>query len=158
MQLARGDMWSAFEDADLFLITTNSVVNRHGALVMGAGIVRQARERYPGLDAALGSAVLQAGDRYGLLVSPRWFIPPDGSGPTAKLGAFQTKVHWREDSSPELIAFSTGKLLAWCREHPAAQVHLNLPGVGLGGLSREQVLPVLASLPDSVTVWEYHAP
>ena len=149
MKLSQGDMWSAFEQADLFLVTTNSVLNRHGALVMGAGIARQAVERFPGLDAALGSVVRQAGDTYGLLVSPRW--------PEAKLGAFQTKIHWREGSSLELIAFSTGKLLAWCREQPAAQVHLNLPGVGLGGLSREQVLPVLASLPDSVTVWEYHA-
>lgn len=150
MQLARGDMWSAFEQADLFLVTTNSVLNRDGALVMGAGIAKQAKDRFPGLDKVLGKAALAAGEPYGLLVSPRW--------PSAKLGAFQTKANWKEGSSPALIAFSTGKLLAWCQEHPTAQVHLNLPGVGLGGLSREQVLPVLASLPDSVTVWEYHAP
>lgn len=30
MKLSQGDIWSAFEDADLFLVTTNSVLNRHG--------------------------------------------------------------------------------------------------------------------------------
>ena len=150
MNLAQGDIWSAFEQADLFLVTTNSVLIRHGALVMGAGIARQAVERFPGLDAALGSVVRQAGDTYGLLVSPRW--------PEAKLGAFQTKANWKEGSSPALITFSTGKLLEWCKEHPTAQVHLNMPGVGLGGLSREQVLPILELLPDTVTVWEYRRP
>ncbi len=155
MKLAQGDMWSVYDQADLFLVTTNSVLNRHGALVMGAGIARQTKERFPGLDAALGNAVVQAGDTYGLLVSPRWFIPPDGSGPTAKLGAFQTKIHWHDPSSPELINFSTSKLLTWCKAHSTARVHLNMPGVGLGGLSREQVLPMLESLPDTVTVWEY---
>ena len=147
MKLAEGDMWSVYDQADLFLVTTNSVLNRHGALVMGAGIARQTKERFPGLDAALGSAVVQAGDTYGLLVSPRW--------PTAKLGAFQTKIHWHNPASVELINFSTSKLLAWCKAHPTARVHLNMPGVGLGGLSREHVLPLLEVLPDTVTVWEY---
>lgn len=155
MKLAQGDMWSVYDQADLFLVTTNSVLNRHGALVMGAGIARQARERFPVLDVALGSVVVQAGDTYGLLVSPRWFIPPNGSGPTAKLGAFQTKVRWQDPSSLELINFSTSKLVAWCKAHPTARVHLNMPGVGHGGLSREQVLPMLEPLPDTVTVWEY---
>ena len=40
MQLARGDMWSAYDGADLFLVTTNSVVTHDGKLVMGAGIAR----------------------------------------------------------------------------------------------------------------------
>jgi hypothetical protein len=147
MKLAQGDMWSVYDQADLFLVTTNSVLNRHGALVMGAGIARQSRERFPGLDTALGKAVMLAGTRYGLLVSPHW--------PRARLGAFQTKVHWHDTSSLELIVFSTRKLLAWCDEHPTARVHLNMPGVGLGGLTREQVLPALERLPDAVTVWAY---
>ena len=57
-----------------------------------------------------------------------------------------------------LIEYATHMLLEWCKEHPAAQVHLNLSGVGLGGLPRELVLPLLEPLPDSVTVWEYARP
>lgn len=155
MQLAQGDMWTVYDQAVLFLVTTNGVVTRSGALVMGAGIAKQARDRFPGLDQALGSAVKAAGSPYGLLVSPRWSISPGGSGATAKLGAFQTKDNWTEGSSPVLIGFAANKLLAWCEAHPTARVHLNMPGVGCGGLSREAVLPLLASLPDTVTVWEY---
>lgn len=149
MQLAHGDMWDVFGQADLFLITTNGVVNG-GRLVMGAGVARQARDRFPGLDAALGRAAAAAGSSYGLLVSPRW--------PAARLGAFQTKGHWREGLSPALIGLAARKLLAWCREHPDARVHLNLPGVGCGGLDRSAVLPLLEPLPDTVTVWSWRKP
>lgn len=150
MQLAQGDMWTVYDQADLFLVTTNGVVTRSGALVMGAGIAGQARDRFPGLDQALGSTVKAAGSPYGLLVSPKW--------PKARLGAFQTKDNWTEGSSPALIGFAANKLLAWCEAHPTARVHLNMPGVGHGGLFRGAVLPLLASLPDTVTVWEYRRP
>lgn len=41
-----GDMWTAFEQADLFLITTNSFLRKSDAsLVMGAGIAWEAREQ-----------------------------------------------------------------------------------------------------------------
>ncbi len=83
MRLAQGDMWSAFDQVDLFLVTTSHVVTKDGKLVMGAGIAKQARDRFPGLDAALGQAALPTGIPYGLLVSSHW--------PEAKLGAFQTK-------------------------------------------------------------------
>ena len=146
MQLAQGDMWSVFDQADLFLVTTNGVVNRSGKLVMGAGIAKRARDRFPGLDQALGAAAKAAGSPYGLLVSPHWFIPHGGSGPRARLGAFQTKDNWTEGLSPALIAFSACKLLAWCEMHPTARVHLNMPGVGCGGLSREAVVPLLEPL------------
>ncbi len=47
MKLAQGDMWSVYDQADLFLVTTNGVVTRYGKLVMGAGIARQTKERFP---------------------------------------------------------------------------------------------------------------
>ena len=33
-----GNMWTAFDETALFLLTTNSTVKRNGALVMGRGI------------------------------------------------------------------------------------------------------------------------
>ena len=150
MKLAQGDMWSVYDRADLFLVTTNGVVTKDGRLVMGAGIAKQACDRFPGLDEALGKAALAAGAPYGLLVSPRW--------PKAKLGVSQTKGEWKAGASPALIDLGTHMLLEWCEEHPTAQVHLNMPGVGLGGLPRELVLPILKPLPDTVTVWEFKKP
>lgn len=72
MRLAQGNIWSVFEQADLFLVTTNATLNRQGALVMGAGIARQARDRFPGLDQKLGKAVAFIGSHYGVLFPTAW--------------------------------------------------------------------------------------
>lgn len=149
-QFCRGNMWTAYDDADLFLITTNSTLKKNGALVMGRGIARQARDRFDGLDVALGREIARlCGNRseYGLLVSPRW--------PAAKLGVFQVKTHYDRPASLSLIRRSVATLLAWCERHPDAAVHLNFPGIGNGELARAQVLPLLKSLPANVHVWEY---
>lgn len=146
-----GNMWTAFDEAALFLLTTNSTIKRNGALVMGRGIARQARDRFPGLDSALGkqilsvcgnpSALLRPGQgQYGLLVSPRW--------PEARLGAFQVKRHYSQPASLELIRHSTAMLCTWCAEHPTATVAVNFPGIGNGRLRREDVLPIIMQLPD----------
>lgn len=146
-----GNMWTAFDEATLFLLTTNSTIKRNGALVMGRGIARQARDRFPGLDAALGKQILSTcgnQGQYGLLVSPRW--------PEARLGAFQVKRHYSQPASTstslsaglELIRHSTAVLCAWCTEHPGATIAVNFPGIGSGRLSREDVLPIIMQLPD----------
>ena len=149
-QFKRGDMWTAFAAADLFLITTNSTIRNDGALIMGCGIARQARERFPGLAEALGQHILNTCGslgEYGLLISSRW--------PYAKLGAFQVKRHYSQIASLELIQRSTSALCAWCLEHLDASVHLNFHGVGYGRLRREDVLPIITLLPDQITIWEY---
>lgn len=151
-QYRQGDMWSVWESADLFVITTNSTLRADGALVMGRGIARQARNRFPGLAAALGQAIAVAcgnGGVYGLLVSPSW--------PTAKLAAFQVKRDWRDTAALDLIRRSTALLVTWCSAHPDSQVHLNLPGIGNGRLSRDVVIPIIRALPETVTIWEMPA-
>lgn len=148
MRSARGNMWSVWRQADLFLITTNASLRKDGALVMGRGIAREARDRFPGVDLAFGKAIAQtcgSGGRYGLLVSPRW--------PTAKLGAFQVKYNFSDEADPDLIAFSVEQLCAWCAAHPEKLVHLNYPGIGNGKLTQEVVAPIIERLPDKVTVW-----
>ncbi len=145
-----GDMWTTFTETDLFLITTNATIKRNGALVMGRGIARQARDRFPGLDAALGKRIKNVcvnQGQYGLLVSPRW--------PKARLGAFQVKRHYSQPASLELIRHSVTALCAWCAAHPDALVALNFPGIGNGRLCREDVLPILMQLPEQVAIWEY---
>lgn len=146
----KGDMWSVYPKADLFLITTNSTLKPGNILVMGRGIAKQARERFPGLNKALGQQIAQICGRngqYGLLISSRW--------PQAKIGAFQTKTDARQPASLFLIQCSTTALKQWAEAHPQAQIHLNFPGIGYGGLLREKVLPIVNQLPDNVTLWEY---
>lgn len=147
MRVRTGDMWSVFNEADLFLITANATITVEGKLVMGAGMAKEARDRFPGLDAALGKAVIARGKRYGLLISSDW--------PRAKLGAFQTKLHWKDPSQLSLISEGVGMLILWCKAHPNAHVHLNFPGIGHGNLPRTEVLKLLEPLPDTVTIWEF---
>ena len=100
------------------------------------------------------------GDYY-LLVSQNW--------PDVKVGLFQTKRHYRdvcgkvaypdlmggyEYSVRNMIAWSAMALKQWCIEHPLARVDMPFPGIGAGGCKREDILPLLEDLPDSVYVWE----
>jgi hypothetical protein len=49
-QYKRGDMWSAWDSADLFVITTNSTLRLGDKnLVMGRGIALQAKSAFPAL-------------------------------------------------------------------------------------------------------------
>lgn len=114
---------------------------------MGAGIAKAARDRFPGLDKALGKEVISRGTRYGLLISSDW--------PRAKLSAFQTKLHWKDPSQLSLISEAVGRLMLWCKAHPTARVHLNFPGIGYGTLPQANVLKLLEPLPDTVTIWEF---
>lgn len=152
-QFCIGDMWTAYDRAGLFLITTNSTVKADGRLVMGRGMARQARERFPGLDLALGTQIqVVCGNQgvYGLLISRRW--------PAAKVAAFQVKYHWQRPADLSLITRSATALTWWTRYHADCAIHLNFPGIGNGGLTRTAVLPLLATLPDNVTIWEFAAP
>lgn len=147
MNLHHGDMWNAWTKSDLFLITANSHIKRNGCLVMGAGIARQARDRFPGLDRALGAQIRKSNSLryYGLLVSPRW--------PEAKLGLFQVKQHWSTKAKPDLIRKSARALYHFALNHPDKRIDLNFPGIGNGKLDVEDVWPLVAGLPDNVHIW-----
>lgn len=164
-----GNMWSAYNDADLFLITTNGTT-RNERLVMGAGIAREAKNRFAlwDLDKALGQDIsrrevkmerdgYKIHDPYYLLVSPKW--------PQAKLGLFQTKDYFRDKADLFLISTAVEMLAEWVKEQEKEagrqlSVHLNCPGIGYGGQALERVMPYLLKLPESVAVWrrDYERP
>jgi|AACY02.17.fsa_nt_gi hypothetical protein len=48
MQIQHGNMWDAWSEADFWLFTGNGKLTRHhGELVMGAGIAKQVKEKFP---------------------------------------------------------------------------------------------------------------
>jgi hypothetical protein len=151
--IRQGDMWSAYDEADLFFVTTNALLTPHLRLVMGAGMARQALERFPDLDWWWGyrlySLYREDYDAYRL----PWYgvlWPREGE----RLGAFQTKLSPRQRAKPELIAKATYLLSLYARKYPHKRIHLNFPGIGLGGLQEEEVLSILQTLPDNVEVWK----
>ena len=167
-----GNMWDVYYDSgstktqcDLFLVTGNMTIKSNGRLVMGRGIARVARDRFPELDKALGDGVRHALQArildndphltYNLLVSPYW--------PARRLGLFQVKDHYAADATVGQITRSCQDLADWIDHvnvhhnfNPA--VHLNFPGIGAGHLPIATVKPILDDMldPAAVTVWTFN--
>lgn len=141
----QGNMWSCFDEVNHFLITTNAVIKKDGALVMGAGIAKQVRDKWPGIDKEMGAAIKRtcgSGGTYGVILGK-------------KIGLFQVKHHYKDNASLELITYSTNMLKALANSVPERKFALNFPGIGNGKLSYEQVFPIINNLPDNVYVWTY---
>ncbi len=149
MKLVTADMFGVIDSVDNFVITTNSTIKDNGALVMGAGIAREVRDNFPGIDLAWGEVIervgllLPKGLAYGIVVSKR-----------IDIATFQVKYHYRDKADLELIAMSAVQLTKWAKLVPDETFALNYPGVGLGGLSKTEVWPLIKNLPDNVTVFQ----
>ncbi len=145
MQLVKGDLWDELGKADVLLVTTNSTVKRNGELVMGRGAAAEAKARYPEMPKRLGDWARQFPD-YLLYLT-------HNDGPTS-IGAFQVKHDWRGPAGFGLIQAAVDRLGSYARTLPNWRFALNFPGIGNGGLTREDVLPIIEQLPDNVYVYE----
>lgn len=145
MILQKGDIWSVWNITDLLLFTANSTITKDNKLVMGAGIAKEVRDRFPGIDSRIGNLLneLQLANKdFGLLLSP--------SG--KKIGAFQTKIDWKQPSNLELIRKSTLMLLEVSSNYK--RIDLCYPGINHGKLNPSDVLPIIQQLPDNVYIWQ----
>jgi len=144
MQVAIGNMWS--DPADIWLVTTNSVLNTRNELVMGSGSAAQAKKKHPELPRLFGAEIKRRNiDQrcvYGTIIFDNHSV-----------GAFQTKGHFRHGSQLQLIEKSTEMLCEWCYENMNKKINLPFPGVGCGGLNLSEVYEVIDILPMNVTVW-----
>lgn len=149
MILERGNMWDVFGETDCFIITTNTIIKNNGALVMGRGIAAQMRDRVEDIDKFYATMISIKDRRHPGFVQ--------GYHPVAgPVGSFQVKYAWNQAALLHLIALSTYELcnVAWY-EGADYRFDLNFPGIGNGGLDREDVLPIIQQLPDNVHIWEY---
>ncbi len=124
------DLWSTRFDSWWRCIPTNGVVRRDGRLTMGRGVAWRASARYPELALWLGQWVAEKGNRVLL-------IPQYG------LITFPTKYGWQERSDLELIRTSCRELCEFLRVLKNKRVALPRPGCGNGGLTWEEVGPVV---------------
>lgn len=149
MILEKGDMWSVFPTTDIFMITTNPIIKNNGEVVMGRGIAKEARDRFPTLAKDFGDALKRLhpeidDNSLGLIGiydnKPIWW--------------FMTKDHWFESATLDRIKNSVFHLRYGFMCLEGARIDLNFPGIGNGNLPREKVLPLLVELPDNIHVWE----
>lgn len=117
-------------------IPTNGNVKKGDVAVMGAGVAKVARDKYPGCDAALGIRLASRGHK----VQQFWIEP--------NLISFPTKNNWKDESNIEIVRKSCNELVAWSLKHvEIKQFYLPKVGSGLGGLNYEQeVKPILEEI------------
>lgn len=147
------DLWSLHQAGFYACDPTNLTLDAAGRAVMGAGISRVVRERWPGAPERLGrwiSAYSAPG------VKPGQAARPDECtgrlvflDRTARLVYLPTKYNWRERADLALIKRGLGELAALLRAHPDLRVALPRLGSGLGGLTWEdEVCPLLMAALD----------
>lgn len=147
MKLVFGDFWEY--PAEHRIITTNAVVRKDGACVMGGGgVADQARRRFPQLPYVLGAQIKRSGNHVWDLGIYRDLF----SG--FRAWSFPVKRHWKDDADLDLIEQSAHELVARMEhmDHPEGTWVLPRPGVGNGKLDWALVEPRIAFLPDSVHV------
>jgi hypothetical protein len=142
-------MWDVFFDTDVFMITTNPIIRKDGAVVMGRGIAAQAKERYPTLPYDFADQLKNLHPE----VDQRnvGFI---GKYEETSIYWFMVKNHWKEEASLNIIRESVFQL-QYGFDWRDIRVDLNFPGIGNGRLNRQSVLPLLKELPDNIHIWEY---
>lgn len=138
----KGDFWEYADEYEpcALVCTTNKVVKNNGELVMGAGIAKDFKERYPFLPKDWGSR-LKKYPEHGLMIT----ITPS----MRQLVSFPTKHHWKDNSDLELILQSAKQLVQASILLGWESVLLTRPGCGCGGLKWEDVKPHL-----QIALWD----
>lgn len=128
MKYMTGDIWELSKQLDAWVvIPTNKIVRSDGRAVMGAGLAKQAAERYPDLPNELGLHITSFPDQ--LFVE--WPII-----------CLPTKHDWRKPSTLELVTVGCVQLKSLAKI--LTSVGHNNPilvpqlGCGLGGLNWER--------------------
>lgn len=159
MKIVTGNIWNAFYSGkyDVFLFPSNGVIRNSAppALVMGAGVARAVRNSFSGIDIAFAEIIKRRGTqengvwKYGVVVSAnKW-----GVSTFTRVGAFQSKLDWRDPSSLDILDYSVQRLCDALDMYPW-KVMMPFPATGNGKLTQDQVLPVIERLPDNVHVYE----
>jgi len=155
MQIVNTDLWS--HPSDVKVITCCGTLNNRDQLVMGAGAASQAAKRYPELPAKAGKSIRISNLSFSMTTNVflyglyEYSSYDDG----LRILLLQVKYDWSDKADLGLIGYSLTKLRIWLLSHDFQQMSINFPGVGHGGLPREQVMPLLEWLPENVIIHEY---
>jgi len=148
MILEFGNMWKMWGKTDLFVITGNASLRQDGCPVMGRGIAKEFRDRFPNVLGDIGYLIegrIYINPYYGLLT-----YKTDNQ----KFGLFQVKRWWHEKASLSIVERSTYELLALAEANKNWRIDVNYPAIGYGGRTIEEIEPIINVLPDNVHVWQ----
>lgn len=127
------DIFALPQNGEAMCVTTNGIVKADGHAVMGAGIAKQANEKFQ-LSARLGQYLKQYGNR---AFNMGKFT--DGYR-CFTVFTLPTKHHWKEDSDITLICKSCEQLVEMCDKFGITKCYLTPPGCGCGNLNYERLV------------------
>lgn len=135
MKQLRGDIFELMATGkyDAFCITTNGVVKKNGACVMGRGIAQTCRDRFKGIDLRLGKRIISGGNHVYQL----------GRYEDGRILSFPVKHRWNEEADLDLIERSCLELNELIDIKGYKKVLLPRPGCGNGQLKWRDVKPVI---------------
>jgi len=128
-----GDIWDI---GTVKVITTNGIVKNNMRAVMGAGVAKEARDKFPGIDLTLGVMINNFGNRPHLINLDPVIV------------SFPTKWHWKEKADIKLIEKSAHNLVKIADALNFTFVSMPRPGCGNGGLAWEDVRKVIEPILD----------
>lgn len=129
-----GDIWEQ-KNADVICIPTNGIVTWRGHNVMGKGLAKEARLKFPLLPEVLGGMIKGHGNTINVLTQFKVG--------NALLVSFPTKHDWRDNSNLELIEQSAKILKSLADFNKWKKVVLPKVGCGQGNLKWTIVNPIL---------------
>jgi hypothetical protein len=122
------------ERCNVVAFTANSVLNKNGALVMGAGVAKRIRDHYPDIDAKLGSKITK---KLGENNQADFHVAVQKVEDVFVV-AVQVKRDWRDNGDWDLTVESLELLARYLSEYPHLKCVLNCPLIGLGGFGNQQ--------------------
>lgn len=129
MREVYGNLWD-FEG--IHAITTNGFIKRNGEAVMGRGCALEASKRHPTLPRELGERLRSHGNLCFYFSKYNIFT-------------FPVKRYWYEKASLSLIRSSALQLNEWILDKENT-IYLPRPGCGNGGLSWDEVKPLIEGI------------
>lgn len=134
-----GDIWQLIGIANAICITTNGIVKDNGALVMGAGIAKEALDMFPGIQFKLGEIVRKYGN-----------IPAIcGIKNGTRIVSFPTKNDFKDPSDIFLIKKSAQMIARITTDQNWGYVAIPRPGCGCGKLEWDDVKKILNPIFDN---------
>jgi kynurenine formamidase len=132
-----GNIWSY--PANARVITTNGFVKKNGEAVMGAGVAKEAKTKYPVFPKWLGSAIKEEGNNVHC-----FGFENIRTGKIEFIYTFPVKHNWWEDADLELIERSCEQLVEQAVNFEDAVIVIPRPGCGNGKRDWEtEVKPIL---------------
>ncbi|MDG6933067.1 MAG: ADP-ribose-binding protein [Nitrososphaerota archaeon] len=135
MRETKGDLWEKHAEGKWIVVTTNPIIaygrSPRGEVVMGRGIARQTRDKFPGFAERFAADIKIRGNHV-------------LSYPDIKIITFPVKDHWRDAAKLSLIERSCQELVELAnRQLPGQEVYLPRPGCSNGRLEWVNVKPIL---------------